>query len=67
VEVNTQVLVLIKQADLEEDLAKAEALDQVHNLLNQEIQELLVLEIIQAVELQVLLSMVTLEVVELEL
>jgi hypothetical protein len=67
VEVNTQVLVLIKQADREEDLAKAEALDQVHNLLNQEIQELLVLEIIQAVELQVLLSMVTLEVVELEL
>ena len=54
----TQVLVLFKQADLEEDLAKAEALDQVHNLLNQEIQELMVLEIIQDVEIQVHLIMV---------
>ena len=63
----TQVLVLFKQADLEEDLAKAEALDQVHNLLNQEIQELMVLEIIQDVEIQVHLIMVTQVVVVREL
>ena len=63
----TQVLVLLKQADLEEDLAKAEALDQAHNLLNQEIQELMVLEIIQDVEIQVHLNMVTQVAVVLEL
>jgi hypothetical protein len=63
----TQVLVLLKQADLEEDLAKAEVLDQAHNLLNQETQELLVLEIIQDVDLQVHLNMVTQVAVVLEL
>ena len=63
----TQLLLLLKQEDLEEELVKAEALDQVHNLLNQEILELLDLVMIQDLEVQVHLIMDTQVAVELDL